>query len=55
MNRRFGAVVCRDIVPAAPGNQDVQDTVEQSAGVASGSADVRLCWREVLTGLPDEP
>ena len=27
--------------------QDVQDTVEQLAGVTSGSADVRLRWREV--------
>ena len=54
MNRRFGAIVRRYIVPAAAGTQDVQDTVEQPAGVASGSADVRLRWREVfLDNLPE--
>jgi len=46
--RRFGAVVCWNIVPAAAGTQDVQDAVEQAAGVASRSANVWLCWREVL-------
>jgi hypothetical protein len=48
VNRRFGAVVRRNIVPAAASGQDVQDAVEQPAGVASRSADVRLRWREVF-------
>jgi len=53
VNRRFGAVVRRYIVPAATGTQDVQDTVEQAAGVASWSANVRLCWWEVfLDNIP---
>jgi hypothetical protein len=42
------------VVPAAASTQDVQDAVEQAAGVTSGSADVRLCWREVLLdNLPE--
>ena len=49
MYRRFGAVVCWNIVPAAAGTQDVQDAVEQAAGVAPRSADVRLCWWEVFS------
>lgn len=40
-------------MPAAAGTQDVQDTVEQAAGVASRSANVRLCWWEVfLDNIP---
>jgi hypothetical protein len=35
-------------VPTAASGQDIQDAVEQSAGVASRSADVRLRWREVF-------
>jgi hypothetical protein len=35
-------------VPAATGTQDVQDAVEQAAGVASRSANVRLCWGEIF-------
>ena len=48
MNRRFGAVVRRNIVPGAAGGQDVQDAVEQPAGVTPGSADVWLRRREVF-------
>ena len=33
-------------MPAAAGTQDVQDAIEQAAGVAARSADVRLCWGE---------
>ena len=52
--RRFGAVVCWNIVPAATGTQDVHDTVEQLARVTSRSADMRLCWRKVvLDNLPE--
>ncbi len=40
-------------MPAATGTQDVQDAVEQVAGVTSRSANVRLCWWEVfLDNLP---
>ncbi len=46
MNRRFCAVVRRYVVPGTAGGQDVQDTVEQPAGVTSGSADMRLRWRK---------
>jgi hypothetical protein len=35
-------------VSAAADTQNVQNTVEQSAGVASRSTDVRLCWRKVF-------
>jgi len=48
VNRRFGAVVRRNIVPGAAGGQDVQDAVEQPAGVTPGSADVWLRRREVF-------
>jgi|BioPla2DNA2_1021312.scaffolds.fasta_scaffold23808_1 hypothetical protein len=48
MNRRFGTVFCWNIVPGAAGGQDVQNAVEQTARVTSGSADVRLRWWEVL-------
>ncbi len=48
MNRRFGAIVRWNIVPGAAGGQDVQNAVEQTARVTSGSADVRLRWWEVL-------
>jgi hypothetical protein len=41
-------------MPAAAGTQDIQDTVEQSAGVAWRSADVRLRWQEVFPdNLPE--
>jgi len=54
MNRRFGAVFRWYIEPGASGGQNVQDTVEQPAGVTSGSADMRLCWGEVfLNNLPE--
>ena len=37
-----------------PGAQNVQDAVEQPAGVTPRSADVRLRWREVfLNNLPE--
>lgn len=32
----------------AAGGQDIQDVVEQPAGVTPGSTDVRLRWREVV-------
>ena len=32
VHRRFGTVVRRNIVPGAPGGQNVQDTVEQPLG-----------------------
>jgi hypothetical protein len=35
-------------VPGTAGGQDVQDTVEQAAGVTPGSADMRLRWRKVF-------
>ena len=54
VNRRFGTIVCWNIVPSASRGQDVQDAVEQPAGVTPGSADVRLCWREVVPdNLPE--
>ena len=54
MNRRFGAIVRWNIVPGTAGGQDVQDTVEQAAGVTPGSADVWLRWREVFLDNPPE-
>ena len=54
VNRRFGTIVCWNIVPSASRGQDVQDAVEQPARVTPGSADVRLCWREVVPdNLPE--
>lgn len=54
VNRRFGAVVRWNIEPGASGGQNVQDAVDQSAGVTPGSTDVRLCWGEVfLNNLPE--
>ena len=54
MNRRFGAVVRRNIEPGASGGQNVQDAVDQPAGITSGSTDMRLCWGEVfLNNLPE--
>ncbi len=50
MSHRFGAVVCQNIVPGAFGGQDVQDTVEQAAGITPRLADVWLRRREVLPG-----
>ncbi|RXE55295.1 hypothetical protein ABH15_10995 [Methanoculleus taiwanensis] len=43
-NRRFCAVFLRYVVPGAAGGQDVQDTVDQPAGVTPRSADMGLCW-----------
>lgn len=41
-------------MPGASGGQDVQDALEQAAGITRGSADVRLCWRKVVPeNLPD--
>ena len=38
----------------AAGSQEIQDTVEQPAGVTPGSADVLLRWREVFPdNLPE--
>lgn len=51
MNRRFGAVIGRNIVLNAAGTQDIQDTAEQLAGITSGAADVRLCWRKVFLDI----
>ena len=54
VNRRFSTVVRRDIEPGTSGGQNVQDAVDQSAGVTPGSTDVRLCWGEVfLNNLPE--
>ena len=54
MNRRFGAVVRWYIEPGTSGRKNVQDTVEQPAGVTPWSANVRLRWREVfLNNLPE--
>lgn len=49
MYRRFGTVVCQDIHLGAPGEQDIQDAVEQPAEVTPGSADVWLRRGEVAT------
>ena len=35
-------------MPAAACTRDVQDAVEQAAGVAARSANVWLCWWEVF-------
>jgi hypothetical protein len=52
--RRFGAVFRRNIVPGTADGQDVQDAVEQPAGVTPGSADVRLRWRKIFPdNLPE--
>ena len=54
MNRRFGTVFHRYIEPGASGGQDVQDAVDQPAGVTPGSTDMRLCWgKVVLNNLPE--
>ena len=54
VHRRFGAVARRNIVPGTAGGQDVQDTIEQAAGVTPGSADVQLRWRKVVPdNLPE--
>lgn len=43
VNRRFRAVVRWYIEPGASGGQNVQDAVDQAAGITPGSTDVRLC------------
>jgi len=48
VNCRFGTVVRRYIEPGASGGQNVQDTVDQPAGVTSGAANVRLRWGEAV-------
>ena len=48
VNRRFGAVVRWNIEPGASGGQNVQDAVDQPAGITAGSANVRLCWGKVV-------
>jgi hypothetical protein len=54
VNRRFGAVVRWNIEPGASGGQNVQDAVDQPAGITAGSANVRLCWGKVfLNNLPE--
>ena len=54
VNRRFCTVFRRDIEPGTSGRENVQDTVEQSAGVTPRAANVRLRWREVfLNNRPD--
>ena len=54
VKRWFGAVFRWYIEPGASGGQNVQDAVDQSAGVTPGSTDVRLCWGEVfLNNLPE--
>ena len=52
VNRRFGAVVRWNIEPGASGGQNVQDAVDQSAGVTPGSTDVRLCWGGISEQSP---
>mgnify|MGYP001052913281 CR=1 FL=1 len=51
MYRRFRAVVRQDIRLGAPCGQDVQDAVDQPAGVTPRSTNVRLRQREVF---PDD-
>ena len=51
VNRRFGTIFRRNVMPGTAGGRDIQDAVEQAAGVTPGSADVRLCWWEVV---PDD-
>jgi len=54
MNRRFGAVLCRHIEPGASDGQNIQNAVEQPAGVPSRSADMWLRWQEVfLDNFPE--
>jgi len=53
VNRRFSTIFRWYIEPGASGSENVQDTVDQPARVTSGSANVRLRWREVfLNNLP---
>ena len=42
VNRRFRPVFCRYIEPGAPGGQNVQNAVDQPAGITPGSTDVQL-------------
>ena len=54
VNRRFGAVFSRYIEPGASGGQNVQDAVDQPAGITARSTDVRLRWGEVfLDNVPE--
>ncbi len=44
VNHRSGAVFRRYIGPGASGGQNIQDAVDQPAGITPGAADMRLCW-----------
>ena len=54
MNRRFSTVFRRDIEPGTSSGQNVQNAVDQPAGITARSTDVRLCWGKVfLNDLPE--
>ena len=44
VNRRFGTILCWYIKPGASCGQNIQDAVDQSAGVTSRSANMWLRW-----------
>ena len=54
VNRRFGAVVRWYIEPGASGSENVQDAIEQPAGVTPRATNVRLRWWEVFLDNPPE-
>ncbi|MDI6719848.1 MAG: hypothetical protein QMD46_09590 [Methanomicrobiales archaeon] len=45
---RFGPVFLGDIVPGTPGGQDVEDPIDELAGIPPGPTDVRFLGREML-------
>ncbi|MDI6719644.1 MAG: hypothetical protein QMD46_08555 [Methanomicrobiales archaeon] len=54
MDRRFCAVLLRDIVPGTPRGQDIQDAVQELPGVAPGTTNMRFLGREMLPdNLPE--
>jgi len=48
MNRGFGVIICLNVVPDAAGGQNVQNVVEQPAGVTPGPTNVWLSCRKVF-------
>jgi len=54
VNRRFCAVFRWYTEPGTSGDQNVQNVVDQPAGITPGSTDMWLGWREVvLNNLPE--
>jgi len=48
VDRRFGTVLFGDIAPGTPGDQDVEDAVQELSGIAPGPAGVGFLGRQML-------